>query len=199
MSFKKRWVISLLCLLSFANSSFSQQEFIKLTCTNLDKCLKHLHGVRMDGPVLRSKVEAAWFASALNPSWGNRYLVTIRLLCVDQGEGNFYSRAVCVNKNNGTVDVGECQVNSVHWWGHKTTWQKFCHKYGFKDDPANLFDVRINFMFAAYLNEMFIKHHERTYQFDNTSERKYIYGELLKELKPNDIGVSQAIGRAIRH
>lgn len=89
--------------------------------------------------------------------------------------------------NDGSVDLGEMHINSVHWMGPgKTEWVRFCEKYHFKPTMKNLMNTRINMMFAMHLNEIFCKNRLRrprqwVYGYDDSPERKRLYEALVRE------------------
>ena len=128
--------------------------------------------------------DCAYMAAELNPHWGNcQEEVAGKLICVSWVESGF--DAACINMNNrfGTVDVGWMQVNSCNWQdsGGGCAWETFCSKQ--KLNPKNLsllWNLRTNMMFAAYLNELFIKHKQRTYSYGKKPVDLVLYSRLME-------------------
>ena len=144
-------------------------------------------------PHLRRVVIDAWDASTLNPSWGNRKLCTLRHLSSQYGESRFDDTAIHINRD-GHLDVGREQINECNWfsgWG-ANNWTFFCVEQGL--DPKNisiLFNGRVNTFYANYLNEGFIKYHQRTYDYQKGKDQRFFYSSILKTI---DNEVPRALG-----
>ena len=110
-------------------------------------------------------------------------MAAIKWVCVYVGESNFDFR--CVNSHlnvDWSLDAGLAQVNSVHWMGvgEKSMWGRFCVARGYDWKKAStIMNPRANALFAATLNEHFIKTNQWTYKYDNSERRKKLYAHLL--------------------
>lgn len=146
----------------------------KIGCKNIDR------------EQVKKSVECIWEASKLNPSWGSREQVTVKFVVADYGESGFKPETINYHNKYKSVDMGELEINSVHWLsvkGKKTEWERFCKENGLRPEQiAYLFDTRINTMFAAHLNEIFCKYHQRTYSYSGRWDKDLMYQILVKDI-----------------
>lgn len=142
--------------------------------------------------VLISKVnigriaDCAFLAAEMNPSWGHcQEEVAGKLICVNWVESGF--DAECLNMANrfGTVDVSWMQINSCNWQGTGNSWDIFCHERGLDSKRLTmLWDLKTNMMFAAWLNERFIRGGKRTYSYGKKPIDLILYERLMEIVIP---------------
>lgn len=128
--------------------------------------------------------DCAYLAAELNPSWGHcQEEVAGKLICANWVESGM--DAGCLNMNNrfGTVDVSWMQINSCNWQndGNGCPWETFCEEKGLEPQKlAQLWSLKTNMMFAAWLNEGFIKHKKRTYSYGKKPIDLVLFNRLME-------------------
>jgi hypothetical protein len=146
-------------------------------------CLKHDRPA--DREHLRSLVDEYYKASARCPRWGKPRVCAVRLMVAGYWESGFNPETVNFNQN-GTIDLGTMQINSVHWFkteGQKTDFELFCREMGVKPKVALLLDERFNIEYAAWLQERCLRFHLAPYHYDDYPEKKLLYDLLMDVLK----------------
>lgn len=146
---------------------------------------------KVDFQFCRKKVWECWEAAPLNPSWGNRYLVTCRLLLARYHESGLDDNAIHINMSDGvlhtsktlaTMDAGAVGINSQHWMktGKETTaWELFCREQHIDPKQIGLIFVgHVNVKFGAWLNERFIHDHQHRLTYQDTLVEWEIYHRM---------------------
>lgn len=124
---------------------------------------------------VKKLVKECWDAALLDPSWGSREQVTIKLLCSAYGESHFNRYCVNINRNK-SIDRGILQINSCNL----PIFKNWCIDNKLKYKIDLLYDYHINIVFAAYLNEWHIKKHQRVYRYQGKPDQARIYRRLCK-------------------
>lgn len=134
--------------------------------------------------------DCAFIAAKLNPHWGNcQEEVAINIIGACWVESQFDEGCINIENRFGTMDAGPMQTNSCNWntpTGNGVCgWEIFCSQQHLNPKKlAQLFDLKTSMMFAAWLNEIFIKNGQRTYSFGKKNNDLIFHQRLMEIVVP---------------